>query len=319
MTTAAGGTAVRFIDAGKRFGEEWAVRNLDVEFPTGSITGLIGPSGCGKTTTVRLITGAYHPDEGEVATLGRSPAELEAHDRTGLGYLPQEPVLFDELSVWENINFLAALQGVGPRRRSRLHEVLDLVELDQERKKLVGQCSGGMKRRLALAGSLVHRPPLLLLDEPTAGIDPILRRRFWEHFRRLRDEGHTLVVATQYVGEATDCDLVVLLADGGVVASGSPDELRREAYGGDVIEVTTREPIDPPTFADLRRLGAVRSATALGGNRVRLVVDDGGLVLPDVLRLLEEKGHQIADSEEIIDDYDDVFVRLVERRTVEPA
>lgn len=304
--------SVTFDNAGKRFGEVWAVRGLDLVIPEGSIVGLIGPSGCGKTTTVRMATGMYHPDEGSVALYGKAPDTLSGPERMVIGYLPQEPVLSEDLSLWENLNFLASLNGVRFRRRRRLLDLLGLVELEDDRRKLVREASGGMKRRLALAATLTHRAPILVLDEPTAGIDPILRRRFWDHFRNLRDDGRTLIVATQYVGEAVDCDHVVLLANGGVVASGDPESLRRRAYGGDVLEIAADTVIAPSVLRDLEALDCTRSATAAGQRRIRLVVDDGGAAMPQALAVFEGAGLTVVDSEEVVGDYDDVFVRLVD-------
>lgn len=304
--------SVIFDNAGKRFDDVWAVRGLDLVIPEGSIVGLIGPSGCGKTTTVRMATGMYQPDEGSVALYGKAPETLTGSERMVIGYLPQEPVLSEDLSLWENLNFLASLNGVRFERRVRLLELLSLVELTDDRRKLVRESSGGMKRRLALAATLTHRAPILILDEPTAGIDPILRRRFWDHFRSLRDEGRTLIVTTQYVGEAVDCDQVVLLANGGVVASGDPDSLRRRAYGGDVIEITTEAIVPPSMLRELEALEGTRSATIAELRRIRLVVDDGGVAMPQALAVVEGAGLTVVDSEEVVGDYDDVFVRLVD-------
>src|SRR5690606_16052189 len=198
------------------------VEELDLTVPRGTIFGLIGPSGCGKTTTIRMANGVYRPDAGQVSLFGKAPTRLTARERSAIGYLPQQPALFPELSLKENLNFHAAINGVRYRRRQRLQEMLELVDLAGEEHKLVSASSGGMRRRLALAATLVHRPAMLVLDEPTAGIDPILRRRFWEHFRTLAAAGHTLVVTTQCIGEAAACDPAGLLAEGGVAATRSP-------------------------------------------------------------------------------------------------
>jgi len=303
--------ALSFAGVGKRFGDDWVVRNMELAIPPGSITGLIGPSGCGKTTTIRLAVGAYRPDEGEVRLLGRIAHEMTTPERVVLGYLPQEPILLDELSLWENLTFLAGLNGVRFRRRARLRSLLDLVDLRGEERKLVSEASGGMKRRLALAATLAHRPPVLMLDEPTAGIDPVLRRRFWERFRSLRDEGHTIVVATQYVGEATDCDQVVLLSQGRIAAVGTPDELRRRAMGGDLLDVSTTSPVQATTLQSLSAIGPVRQVTMIDPQRVRLSVADAASTLPLVLDCFRDHGEEVAASEEVSVDYDEVFIALV--------
>ncbi len=305
--------AVRCTGAGKCFGQDWVVRNLDLVVPRGAIVGLIGPSGSGKTTTIRLVNGVYRPEEGEVAVFDTHPHRMRARDRTAIGYLPQRPVLFEELSLWQNLNFHASLNGVRlAGRRRRLHELLELVGLTEDRGKLVRQASGGMQRRVALAATLVHRPSLLLLDEPTAGIDPILRQRFWDHFRHLRDDGHTLVVTTQYVGEAARCDLVGLMAEGRLIAFGTPADLRRMAYGGELIEVELdRVPTDD-VLAALLRMDGVHGVELVRARRVRLTVGDAGAALVPVAQHLEQLGISVLDAGEVGTDYDDVFIRLVE-------
>jgi len=187
----------------KKFGGEVAVDAINLEVPEGSIFGYIGPSGSGKTTTVRLLMGLHVPDEGEISVLGVQPSRFRRRDRERIGYLPQLFVLYPDLTVWENMNFAASLYGVPFLRSKRLNELLDLVELKEDKHKLVRNISGGMQRRLSLAATLVHDPDLLFLDEPTAGIDPILRHKFWDYFKQLQTEVHTRLVTTQDVGEAS--------------------------------------------------------------------------------------------------------------------
>ena len=166
-------------DLTKMFGDEAAVDSLTMQVPPGTIFGFIGPSGCGKTTTVRLMTGIHKPTSGQIRVLGKNPFDFTKIDRERIGYLIQTFVLYPQLTVWENMNFAASFYGVSLFRGKRLNKLLEFVELSEDRGKLAGALSGGMKRRLSLAATLVHNPELLFLDEPTAGIDPILRREFW--------------------------------------------------------------------------------------------------------------------------------------------
>ncbi len=216
------------------YGDQPALDGIDLVVQPGSIVGVIGPSGCGKSTLVRAITGIERPTEGEVRVFGIDPAAATSRQRGRLGYMPQLPVLFPHLSVAANLSFVASLYWVPWRgRRSRLAGLLDLVDLGPHRRKLVAELSGGMQRRLTLAATLVHDPRLLVLDEPTAGVDPLLRERFWSHFRNLRDEGRTIVVPTQYVNEAVSCDTVAVMAAGRLLIVETPDRLVELAYDGD--------------------------------------------------------------------------------------
>lgn len=308
---------IEFDGAGKQFDDRWIVQGLDVQVAAGTILGMVGPSGCGKTTTVRLATGVYRPDEGSVTVLGEHPAERPTAQRTAIGYLPQSPVLFDDLSLWENLNFHASLNGVRWRRRKRLRTVLELVNLRGEERKLVRNASGGMRRRLALAATLVHDPPVLVLDEPTAGIDPLLRRQIWEHFRELRDAGRTVVITTQHVNEAAHCDVVVVLDEGRVVAVGTPDELRRLAFGGDVLTIALGSAVDERILAEICGIDGVEGAQLEGPRRVRVVVEQTSEVLPRILEALSAMDVGVEESGERPVDWDETFIALVGERESE--
>jgi ABC-2 type transport system ATP-binding protein len=225
--------AVRAAGLVKRFGSELALDHVDLVVPSASIVGVIGPSGGGKTTLIRILTGVMAPTAGQVVVLGSNPTTAGASQRRRIGYMPQESVLFPNLSVWSNLQFVASLYAMPVRRRRRLRGLLELVDLWEHRHKRLDRCSGGMQRRVALAATLVNDPELLFLDEPTAGVDPLLRERFWERFRAVRDAGRTIVVSTQYVGEAALCDLVAVMDHGRLIALASPDDLRRQALGVD--------------------------------------------------------------------------------------
>ena len=217
------------------------VFDLTFQIPRGVIFGLIGPSGCGKTTTVRMLSGMYKPTSGKMRVLGEAPGNFSSKARQRIGYMPQQFVLYPMLNVSENFNFSSSLYGLGYfRRMDRRHKLLKFVELYDQRNRETSKLSGGMQRRLQLACALAHDPDLLFADEPTAGIDPVLRSKFWEHFRELRDAGKTIFVTTQYVGEAENCDLVGIMRAGRLLYIDTPTDLRRKAFGGDLIRLRGR-------------------------------------------------------------------------------
>ena len=298
----------------RSFDDVTVVKSLDLSIDRGAIIGLIGPSGCGKTTTVRLLTGLLRPTSGEALLGGTPAAGLSAARRRDLGYLPQIPALFPELSLWENLSFHASMYGLPLRRRSLLRSMLEWVELDEHRHKKVSEASGGMQRRLALAAALVHDPEIVFLDEPTAGIDPILRAKFWEQFRDMRNEGRTLCVTTQYVGEAAYCDYVGLLSDGELLMVDTPENLRRAAFGGEVVDIELARPIDP---AELSRLTAVEGVLGppeqVNPREWRLAVDDAGVAVERLEAELQRLGLPVVETREHIVEYDEAFVRVIER------
>ncbi len=212
------------------FDDQLAVDGISLVIPAGTILGLIGPSGAGKTTTIRLLTGVLEPTSGTIRVLGEQPTAFRRQTRERLGYMPQSFTLYPDLTVRENVDFVGSLFGMMYwSRRRRIREVLQLLDLWDVRRRRAGRLSGGMQRRLELACALVHDPALLFLDEPTAGIDPMLRGRVWEELHRLRDAGRTLLVTTQYVNEAESCDDVALIAGGRLIRRIS----RRSGGGAD--------------------------------------------------------------------------------------
>lgn len=298
-----------------RFGDEVAVNSINLDIPDGAIFGLIGPSGCGKTTTIRLMTGIYHPTSGEITVLGKAPAEFTSADREKIGYLLQQPVLYPDLSVWENLNFAASFYGVSPFRKKRMDHLLEFVELSDHKGKISRVLSGGMNRRLALAATLVHNPKLIFLDEPTAGIDPILRVKFWDYFRDLQAEGRTLIVTTQYVGEAEYCDLVGIMSEGRLLVVDSPEGLRRRAYGGEILHVATTERIEYINRVHIEKLPFVKGDIRfINDNEVEVIVDDADPAIPQLIDSLRADGLTVQTVDKRNPLFDDVFVRLIERR-----
>jgi ABC-2 type transport system ATP-binding protein len=302
-------------DLTKQFNQEVAVEHITFKIPKGKIFGFIGPSGCGKTTTVRLLTGLYEPTSGEVMVLGKRPQDFSQALQAKIGYMPQLFVLYNDLSVWENMNFSASLYGMGLfSRRKRLKYLLDFVELEEHKGKLARNISGGMQRRLSLAATLVHNPELIFLDEPTGGIDPILRRKFWDHFKALQNEGRTLFVTTQYVGEAAYCDYVGILAEGRLLMVETPDGLRRRAFGGEVVDLTSVERINYYHLQELRNLPFVQAdVERLSDTHFHIIVDEASTAIPALLEWTQKNDLTIASIEEYLPPFDDVFVELVTR------
>jgi ABC-2 type transport system ATP-binding protein len=307
---------VRLAGVTKRYNGHDAVANLDLEIPAGSVMGVIGPSGSGKTTTIRMITGSLAPSEGTVEVLGEPPGRLRRRTRERMGYLPQQFSMYPDLTVLENVDFAASLYGlVFWRRFRRRREVLQLLDLWSVRGRRAGRLSGGMQRRLELAAALVHEPDLLILDEPTAGLDPLLRRVVWDELHRLREGGVTSIVTTQYVTEAEECSLVALISEGRLIAFGTPDELRRSALGGEVLEVTTTHVFDVGT---LPATEGVLSTRQTGPRDVRLVVQDAGTAAADVVPAIAAAGGEVEAIREVRPTFDEVFAELVERHRQVP-
>lgn len=301
----------------KMFGEEAAVDSLTMHVPRGTIFGFIGPSGCGKTTTVRLLTGVHKPTSGEVTVLGKNPYEFSKSDRERIGYLIQNFVLYPELTVWENLNFAASFYGVSLFGRAKqFNRLLEFVELTEDKGKLASALSGGMKRRLSLAATLVHNPELLFLDEPTAGIDPLLRRKFWDYFKELQNEGHTLFVTTQYVGEAAYCDLVGVMYEGKLLMVETPENLRKKAFGGEIVSIKTGDVVRYEQRKKIEGLPFVQGKVkVIGDQDIEVIVDEASTAMPALLEFSKAEGINIETIEEISPPFDDVFVKLIEKET----
>lgn len=309
MTAQTPDLVVQLDNVEKHFGEVNAVNNVSLHVARGSVLGVIGPSGAGKTTTIRMISGGLYPDSGSVRVLGEDPRHFRRRTREAIGYMPQLFVLYPDLTAQENVNFVAALFGIPPwRRGKRVQEVLTLVDLWDARKRRASDMSGGMQRRLELACTLVHQPSLLILDEPTAGIDPLLRTKVWSELHGLRAAGVTVIVTTQYVAEAEYCDSVALISEGDLIALATPTELRKFALGGDVIEVMTRDPIDAQR---LPRMEGTVSVRQTGARSLVVVAEDAGVANPRINDAVEALGNAVESSREYRPTFDEVFTALV--------
>jgi ABC-2 type transport system ATP-binding protein len=301
----------------RRFDGKLAVDGLSLDVAHGTILGVIGPSGSGKTTTIRMLTGSLARTAGECLVLGDDPMHFRRRTRAEIAYMPQQFSLYEDLTARENVGFVAALYGIGPFRRGGLiRRALQVVDLWEERNKLARELSGGMQRRLELACALVHSPSVLFIDEPTAGIDPLLRQSIWGELRRLRSEGRTLLVTTQYVSDAEYCDRVALISDGQLVALDEPGTLRRMVFGGEVLDLATARAVDPEMLASVPGLMNVRQPEA---RRLIIVTQDAAVATPRIIETLRRQGVEVGKLEEYQPSFDEVFASLVEQRRATEA
>lgn len=295
----------------KKFGPDAGVFDIDLEVMKGSIIGLIGPSGSGKTTTVRLLAGLLEPDSGTVKVMGENPLDFTPDMRARLGYMPQNSILYPSLTLRQNIDFAASLFGMPGSRKERITELVEFVELEGAIDRLPHEASGGEKRRVTLASTLIHDPELVFLDEPTAGLDPVLRRKFWDHFDDLAEQSRTLLVTTQYVGEAAYCDYVGVLADGKLLTLETPEQLRKSAYGGELVDVVFKERLARAQLEAIDSLQFIGKPEFLDDRSIRVVVDDAGTAGAEIAKWAGEHQIELDKTEAFVPPFDDIFVELV--------
>jgi ABC-2 type transport system ATP-binding protein len=260
--------AIDFQNVGKRYGKVEALRGVSFSVNRGEMFGLIGPDGAGKTTAIRAICGLMHIDEGSIRVLGQDPVKQHRQVTGSVGYLSQRFSLYGDLSIDENIAFFAEIHGVSDyqTRRDRL---LEMTQLTKFRDRLADQLSGGMKQKLALACTLVHEPQVILLDEPTTGVDPVSRREFWKLLSQFLAQGITILMSTPYLDEAERCSHIVLLHEGQVLAFDQPAHLRASLAGTlfEVIVPSAREAVDQ--LAGQRDIASVQ----VFGDRLHIWID----------------------------------------------
>lgn len=222
-------------DVSKAFGKQEVLNNISLNVYKGEIFGLLGPSGAGKTTLVKMLTGLDLPNRGENYLFQEKMPSLKLIEK--IGYMAQSDALYGELTAKENLEFFGALFGLnGKALQSRIGKVMDVVELSDHLNKTVHHYSGGMKRRLSLAIALLHEPALLILDEPTVGIDPVLRKSIWNAFYNLNEKGTSIIVTTHVMGEAEKCHRLAMLRDGRLIAVGTPEQLKAETSSSSIEE-----------------------------------------------------------------------------------
>jgi len=292
----------------KRFGDVLAVNQVNLRVEGGEIFGLLGPNGSGKTTMVRIFCGLMAPSSGSVEVVGFDVSSQPEQVKANIGYMPQRFCLYEDHTVFENLDFYARIYGLGKdEARERITEILELVHLSDMRDRLAGNLSGGLKQRLALGSALVHNPKLLFLDEPTAGIDPPLRRIFWDYFRQLNREGITVFINTHYMDEAAKCDRLGILSEGRLVAVGVQQELRRKVARGDMLDVLCSNAKAAKTI--LQEQTYVSSVT-IEEKWLRLVVDDAGSAIPKIISALGRSNLTVHDVKVKEVSLEDVFAGL---------
>ncbi len=299
----------------KKFNGEFGVKEVSIRIPKNAIFGFIGPSGSGKTTTVRLLLGVYPPSSGSALVFGHQPHRFSQTDRSRIGYMPQLFMLQNGLTVWQNLAFVASLYGMLRHRKERIRKRLDLVELTGHEKKRASDLSGGMQRRLSLAAALLHDPDLIFLDEPTAGIDPVLRRKFWDHFQKLKEQGKTLFITTQYVAEAAYCDYVGVMSQGRLLMVETPENLKRIGMGGETIEIKFTDLLSQAQVAANRQQADVAAGQIqlLNNEMLQVVVEDASRQIPSLLQWCQENEMSVKAAQKIEPSFDDVFVQLINR------
>ena len=288
----------------KRFGALTAVNHVDLRVRTGEICGFLGPNGSGKTTFIRMLCGLLRPDAGSGTCLGHNViTESEAIKRQ-VGYITQRFSFWEDLSISENLDFVARMYSLRNRREA-VRESLERLGLEERKDQLAGELSGGWKQRLALAACMIHNPKLLLLDEPTAGVDPKARREFWEEIHELAGQGLTFLIATHYMDEAERCHRLAFITEGGLLSHGTAAEVIGQAH------LTTWSVVGPDLLKlteQLRDLPGVEQAV-LFGNTVHVSGDDGAALESSIAPF--RKGQY--EWNRIDSGLEDVFIHLMER------
>ena len=304
----------------RRFGDFVAVNALDLRIDRGEVVGFIGPNGAGKSTTIRMLCGLLLPSAGQATVAGFDVRTQAQGVREHIGYMSQRFSLYGDLTVRENLRFFAGIYRVARvHLAERLDYAMHMAGLVDQADTLVATLAGGWKQRLALGCAILHRPPVLFLDEPTSGVEPAARRRFWDLIHALAAEGGTILVTTHYMEEAEYCNRIALIARGRLVATGSPSELRNSGLGGTLVEISC-----VPLGAGLERLAAIPGVldASVFGDRLHVVLSASGPRPQELGALLRAKGLQVGDATPVLPSLEDVFVRQITREKVsghEPA
>ena len=298
--------AIETIDLSKKFDGFTAVDQISFTVGQGEIFGFLGPNGAGKTTTMRMLMGLIVPTSGQASVLGFDVAREAAVMRQHMGYMSQRFSLYNDLTVSENLNFFGGAYGVrNERLRERKEAILAMAGLNGRERELTKNLSGGWRQRLALGCAILHEPEMLFLDEPTAGVDPISRRDFWDLLYVLSSEGKTIFVTTHYMDEAEHCHRLSFIQRGKLVAIGSPEEIKQEKMRGQVLEIDCNE---PGTAVKILRESKLFEEVALYGSLIHVVAEKVADFQPQIKQLLQKEDVAIRNMDVIMPSLEDVFI-----------
>jgi ABC-2 type transport system ATP-binding protein len=304
--------AVIVKDLEKRFGDFIAVNRISFEVAKGEIFGFLGPNGSGKSTTIRMLCGILTPTAGTGMVAGfdlRTETEkIKAH----IGYMSQKFSLYEDLTVEENITFYSGIYRIPPEKKKERKEwVIEMAGLKEHRHSQTAILSSGWKQRLALGCAILHEPPIIFLDEPTSGVDPISRRQFWDLIYELSSKGVTVFVTTHYMDEAEYCDRIGFIHRGELIAVGSPQALKTELMQEDILEVLCERPQD--VMEEIEKIAGVKEVT-LFGQGLHIMTKESDKVSATVKNLLNARGYPVDRIEKIIPSLEEVFVSLLSAR-----
>jgi ABC-2 type transport system ATP-binding protein len=312
MRVGENGKAVVIKNLEKRFGSFIAVNRISLEVATGEVFGFLGPNGAGKSTTIRMLCGILTPSGGTGTVAGYDISTEAEKIKAHIGYMSQRFSLYEDLTVEENIDFYSGIYRIAPEKKKERKEwVIEMAGLKEHRSSRTAVLSGGWKQRLALGCAILHEPPIIFLDEPTSGVDPISRRQFWNLIYELSGKGVTVFVTTHYMDEAEYCDRIGLIYRGELIAMGTPEVLKSEFMQDHVLEVMCERPQD--AMEGLGNVAGVKEV-ALFGKGLHVVAEHHESVAAEIHHLLHERGYQVQSVEKIVPSLEDVFVSLIEAR-----
>jgi ABC-2 type transport system ATP-binding protein len=296
----------------KRFGDFTAVDNVSITVRQGEIFGFLGPNGAGKSTTIRILCGLLTPTEGSAHVGGYDVATHPEQVRRSIGYMSQKFSLYDDLRVEENIDFFAGIYGLNPQRRlERKAYALEMAGLLERKTTLTRHLAGGWKQRLALGCAILHEPPILFLDEPTSGVDPIARRDFWDLIYQLAEAGHTIFVSTHYMDEAEYCHRLALMDRGRMIALGTPAELKASLESHTLLDLVSSDVLESMNL--LETMDGIKEVAVFGGG-LHVTVNDPAVVEPLIRQALGRRQIAIQRLEVVQPSMEDVFVAMIEQQ-----